>query len=495
MANLFDFQHVTMKKRIYFIGFTVCSFLAMKGQNYHAIQGSYYAGGLGVHNNPSSIVNTPYKWDLTLFGTQLKSSNNFIRIEKYSLLSNPANSEYFFRNGNYAREAKLNLNLNLLNACFAINRKSALAFGINFRSHTSVKTSPYNFIDTLNRVADFFKINTPTATYEGDMLSSSWLEVYGSYGRTVLDNEKGRLNAGITIKAGYSVAGAFVRFRNGQYQRINNSGETDYFIKSAAVNYGYSSNFDRWEGQQTIQKNINTLIGASQSGASIDLGLEYLVKTQEITSVDDDESYNDYKWKIGLAVLDMGFQRYSFGVRSRAISAVFPNVASDSLLDIKFSGSVNSLERLNDTLATLGTLGGNGTRQFNVLNPVRMVLNVDRYITGNFFINAELSFNLGSLAPKQYYTTEELNLLTVVPRWETRKYGVYLPLSYNTRQQFWVGGAFKAGPLLFGVHNLANIFSTKKIQNGGGYIAITFRSPQGGSDRKDNRLNCPKPVW
>jgi hypothetical protein len=484
-----------MKKLISIVIACFSCSLFTQAQNYHAIQGSYYAGGLGVHNNPATIVNTPFKWDVTLAGLQLKSSNNFVRIEKYSLLSNPANSEYFFREGNYARAAILNANLNILNACIALNRKSALAFGVNFRTHTSVKTSAYNFVDTLKRVGDFFKINDPTATYEGDMLSSSWLELYGSYGRTIFDNEKGRLNAGISLKAGYSVAGGFIRFRNGQYQRITNSGETDYIVKSASVRYGYSSNFDRWQPQSSIQNNINTLIGASQSGASIDIGLEYLVKTQEVTDISDDENYNDYNWKIGLSILDMGFQRYTYGVRSRAINAVLTGLATDTALDTKFDGTTNSLERINDSLATIVSLGGNGARQFYISNPMRMVLNADKYITDNFFINAELSINMGSLIPKQYFNTRELNLLTVTPRWETRKLGAYLPIYYNSQQQFWIGGAFKAGPLLFGVHNLANIFSTRKIQNGGGYIAITFRSPGGASARGDRRLNCPKPVW
>jgi hypothetical protein len=191
----------------------------------------------------------------------------------------------------------------------------------------------------------------------------------------------------------------------------------------------------------------------------------------------------------------MGFQRYTYGQKSTAITAVLPGLVTDTVLDTKFDGNTNSLERINDSLATIVSFGSNGARQFYISNPMRMVLNVDKYITRNFFVNTELSINMGSLIPKQYFNTKELNLITVTPRWETRKLGVYMPIYYNTRQQFWIGGAFKAGPLLFGVHNLANIFSTKKIQNGGGYIAITFRSPGSATIRSDRRLNCPKPVW
>ena len=45
----------------------------------------------------------------------------------------------------------------------------------------------------------------------------------------------------------------------------------------------------------------------------------------------------------------------------------------------------------------------------------------------------------------------------------------------NTKNQLWIGGAIKAGPLLLGTHNLANIFSKTKSANGGFYLALTFR--------------------
>ncbi|MBC7423753.1 MAG: hypothetical protein H7334_09900, partial [Ferruginibacter sp.] len=42
-------------------------FNCLAAQNYHAINGSSYAGSLGVGNNPASIVHVPYAWDVTPF--------------------------------------------------------------------------------------------------------------------------------------------------------------------------------------------------------------------------------------------------------------------------------------------------------------------------------------------------------------------------------------------------------------------------------------------
>jgi hypothetical protein len=84
-----------------------------------------------------------------------------------------------------------------------------------------------------------------------------------------------------------------------------------------------------------------------------------------------------------------------------------------------------------------------------------------------------------------------MNLITLTPRWETRKFGIYLPVQYTSNNRFWIGGAFKAGPLLLGIHNWANIFTSNSMQNGGGYIALIIRSPQNLIKKLDKRLDCP----
>ena len=89
----------------------------------------------------------------------------------------------------------------------------------------------------------------------------------------------------------------------------------------------------------------------------------------------------------------------------------------------------------------------------------------------------------------------DLNLVTITPRWETRTLGAYLPIQYNSNNQFWIGGAFKAGPLLIGVHNWARIFSKSAAQNGGGYVALIFRSLKNTQSKKDKKLDCPPGVW
>lgn len=83
-------------------------------------------------------------------------------------------------------------------------------------------------------------------------------------------------------------------------------------------------------------------------------------------------------------------------------------------------------------------------------------------------------------------------MLTVTPRWEKRTLGFYLPVQYNRHGNFWIGGAVKAGPLLFGTHNLLNIFSKNKYIGGGAYLAIIIRPMNFIRDARLKQYECPE---
>lgn len=476
------------KARFYII-ILLAQSLTVIGQNYHAVQGSSYSGSLGLGNNPASIVNTPYPWDITVFGVQEKHSTNALTVYKYSLLSSPANSEYLFNSGNYSRYVYLNFNINLLNARFALNRQSAIAFGVNVRGYARAKTGPYNFIDSLHSTRDFFNLGNSNISLDGNMVSSSWVELFGTYSRTLWDRPADRLNAGATLKVSRGISGAHVGVDNVQAVRATHDNQTYYEFATGNAQYGYSANYDKWKDDRSTSQNLRDFLSYTSGGISMDLGVEYIIKPGGMPSWDED-TYYDYDWKVGLSLLDLGFNQYKYGVNSRSLNGIRENI-SDSLFDAKVNGADNFAafnDSLGDIVSNIRQLGGN----FNVLNPARLVLNVDRYLFDAFYINGDLTINLSSLARKRQYVSE-LNLLTVTPRWETSRLGFYLPMMVNTQGRFWIGGAFKVGPLLLGIHNWANIFSKSKMQQGGGYLALVIRPGKiTGRGRADKRYDCPE---
>jgi len=106
----------------------VCS-LSGQAQDYHAIEGSPYAGAIGVANNPASIVNASYPWDITVFSLEEKNTTNAIRFTDFSYISKDT-LHYQFANGYMKRYAAFNFNVHLLNVRLALWRQfTVLWFG------------------------------------------------------------------------------------------------------------------------------------------------------------------------------------------------------------------------------------------------------------------------------------------------------------------------------------------------------------------------------
>ena len=483
MENRFSMKQ-TIVSAILFLGI----FFPVAAQNYHAIHGSSYAGSLGMGNNPSSILSTPYSWDLTLAGLQVTNTTNIITIHDFSLLSPSKNSSYSINQGDFARNGRTSANLNLLNARIALDRRTSIGFGVNIRALGRVRTEPFNYNDTLGSVRDFFTINPTNRPLEGKFIGSNWIEIFGTYARTVWDRPDSRLNAGFTIKASRGLSGAFASAENIRFQSHSQANNTYYTLTNGSVNYGYSSNFDQLDDKQNTHENARQFLSYTEGGASFDLGAELLIKSGAIPTYDEDDYY-DYEWKVGVSLLDVGANQYKYGAESAVAYGIKPGL-TDSALEQKFV-HVNSLAQANDSLQTIVQNFNTLTGKFTVLNPTRLVINVDRFLSGAFYFNAELSLNLSPLAGNKYYHVEEINLLTLTPRWETKNLGVYLPIQLNAAGNFWVGGAFKAGPLLLGVHNWANIFAKDKMQRGGGYVAIVIKPGKIIEKKHDRRLNCP----
>lgn len=480
-------------KRILLLCIVATPVLKVQAQNYRAIMGSSYAGALGVHNNPASIVSTPYKWDLALFGAQATTSTNAVKILNYSYLSSPANSLFYIQKGEYARKLNFNVNANLLNLRVNLSRKSAIALGVDIRGYGNVSTSNYNFIDTMKNVTNFLNINPSINNVNATVRSSAWAEAYISYAHTISDNETGRLNAGITLRVGRGLSGAIANINDISYQRTVVNNTPVYTVNTVDMLYGYSSNYDRIKSGNS--NNAKDFLQTTNGGAAFDLGIEYLVKSEGVSGLNDNSSYYDYDWKLGVSLLDIGANRYTYGLQSRNVSGIKTNITNRTL-DQRFDSTIRSVKAFTDSLSTLVNMP-NLAREFTVMNPTRLVINVDHYLAGDFYINGEVSVNvpLASLK-KGWYQVKELNFLTLTPRWERKRWGAYLPVQFNTRQQLWVGAAFKAGPLLMGIHNVANLFSKSSTANGGGYIALLIRPWGSGSEgRGDKRLECPKPVW
>ena len=484
--------------KYYLTFFCLLFFNILLAQNYQAINGSSYAGSLGTSNNPASIVHVPYAWDVTPIAVQIKQTTNAVNIEKYSLLSSPKNAEISLQNGEKKRYIFSNQDIRLFNTRISINTKTAIAFGATIRNYIYATTNKANAQDTTQRLHDFFAININNIPLTSEAVVSSWAELYGSYARTIIDEGGKLLNVGVTLKLNRSLAGGYMRANDLKFSAISGANNSVYTLNMGNLQYGYSSNFDKIDSNNSSNTNVKEFLQNTYSGISADIGLEYILQTNEDKEEGGEYAYNT---KVGVSIMDIGNNKYNYGQFSSLAVAGKAGI-TDTLLENKFSG-VSSVAGFNDSLASIVSSFRQLAGNFSIYQPTRLVLNVDQHIVHNFFVNAQLTVPFLSLFSKKIIYLKDINLLAITPRWEIKAVGAYLPILFNNRNQLWVGAAFKAGPILLGTHNLANLFSKNKMQVGGFYLALTLRPgkiyeraahyPDNKSSfRQTKGLDCPK---
>jgi hypothetical protein len=451
------------------------------GQNYHAINGSPYAGSLATSYNPASIVDAPYAWDVTSIALQVKQGTNAFTIKNYSLLSSPKEAKVVLQNGTKERFAFSNQDVRLLNTRISLNANAAIAFGMNIRNYAYAVNASSNWQDTLYSLRDFMKINTGNIPLSGRFSGISWQEIYCSYAQTIVDDGNQVLNGGFTIKMNRGLAGGYADAEGVMYEPLTDG--SGYLLTQGNLQYGYSDNFDRINSGSSNAVNRKAFLKKGFFSLGADVGAEYI----SFSGLDEDNEEAMYDTKIGISVMDIGTNKYRFGSRSRFAAGPQPGT-TDTVLENKFVSS-STFDNFNDSLATISGNIATPDGNFFIYQPTRIVINVDRHIIQNFFINAELTLPVVSLASKNVLYIKDMNLLALTPRWETKSFGAYLPLLMNTRQQLWIGGAFKTGPLLLGIDNFSNLFNRSSARNGGLYLALTVR-PQ---KKYDRTANAPRP--
>jgi len=462
-----------MMKKVVFAVVSICLFYFSPAQNYQAIHGSSFAGSLGIYNNPASGIHSHYNWDVTLLGVQLKSSTNAFSSTQ-PLMKLPK-ADVFLSNGDKPRQLHLSQDLHVLNANFKLNQRRSIALGFNTRNYVHVKSKDFNFVDTITSFNSFLQLNRPDALLGGRVVSNAWAEAYVSYSQIIRNTNLDQLSAGITLKAIRGISGVYLQADRVRFTEIMQPGMSPTFVLTDPNGkYGYSSNYDRLLDDRSSPNEAYDFLSYTQGSLGIDMGVEYLLKNDYAPQYDDEVEEFDYNWKIGISILDLGRNFFKHGKYSRQFNGARTNV-SEIDIENKFS-SPDNIQDFYDSLETVVQQLQSPAAEFYIWQPTRLVINVDKSLHENFFINGELSINFFSTQNGKGIHTRELNFLTVTPRWETALLGVYLPVQFNTQGQLWIGSAFKAGPLLVGIHDIGWLFSNKKAFNGGAYLALVVRN-------------------
>lgn len=440
--------------------------------------------------NPSSMVDSKAWLDVNLVGADAFAWNNFVYFSKDNF--------YFWKNVPQNNWPTPLYNLNGKQKHGVVNLRVdgpsfTLSHGKNaFGFHTAART-----------FVSFEDLSEPTGVfaYEGlgytpqqgvaysqkqmGVFATAWAEVGASYGRIIYQEGKDMINVGGTAKYLMGIGHMSMYLDNLDHTVVN---DQDWNISNLNGQYAMT------------QPGV-----ANGNGFGVDLGVTYkrmLAKVDDYaphTPQSDCGTY-DYRYKIGVSVLDLG----GINFNKNSIIRRFNN-ANTTWTDYPAT-QVNSMSDIDQVIASqFASDAGSVTSgvRYGTALPSAVSVQFDYNIGKNFYANATWvqGFKLNKTT-----TGIRRSLIAITPRYETKWFEASLPISLYDYRYPQLGMAFRFYSVTIGSDNIlpfifpmnvygANIYASVKItlfkNPACGKGGRSKKSKQGSYHHKGGAVDCP----
>jgi len=431
---------------ITFLSLGVFGFL--QAQSYIGFLSDNYSGVNAVINNPANISGSPYKLDINLGGISAFASNNYYGVNVFDALKDGYDFD-LEPTKSLSNDNRGAGNVDVLGPSFMfnLNKNSTLAVftrGRFFINANEINGATIAAIDD-NATND---VNINEEDFNG--VGHAWAEFGVAYARTILIKKNHRLKVGFSLKylKGLGSAYAFGKDFNINYDADGTDlggGETTGSISSSGtLNV---ARFEEFDADNYDYKSPN-----NSSGFGLDFGVTYEWYPDNLDS-------NNYKFKLGLSVTDIGFINYKNGTRE-----VY-NITNSNVSEEDFDNSESISEFLNSFYTR--AQGSNG---YKIDLPSALDVNLDWNLNTKLFLN--LNTNISLISKNRVTANRIANTVSLTPRYESKWLSFYLPFSIVQRNGFRMGAGFRAGPLYAGSGSLISAFASSNNQQVDVYAGI-----------------------
>jgi hypothetical protein len=424
-----------------------------------------YAGVNSAQLNPSALHNSRTWLDVQLLGADLFLENNYLYISKsdykfsnffkagYELPMHPEDygteeRAFYHYTGKNPKDFNIDLRINGPGAMLIWGYH---AFGITtaVRSMMSVRNLPYDLANFAYLGLNYrpqhninYIDNRPFR-----ITGMAWGELGLSYAYTFYARGFDQFSAGLTVKRLFGLGGMYLHANSIDYVVIDDS---TINVKNLDATMGMALPVD----YETNSVSMNPLIRGG--GFSFDLGVTYkrLARYHQkpyFTKLCS-QPYEDYLYRIGVALIDIGGVKYKTNARNYQIdnrSSYWQNVTSIDFRSIDQILDTISYKFYGDTASALTA------DHFTLWLPSALSIQADYHIRDHWYVNASLIYGF-PLSKNAIVRPAELS---ITPRYETSWFGVSMPVSLYDWYLPRVGLALRIYNLTVGTDKLGGFFS------------------------------------
>lgn len=487
-----------MPKRLYALAILLLPFAAAKAQFFTGLRNSPWGGITNVNFNPA-IADSRYLVDINLISVAANANNNYVGFSRklifHPSLANDSNFQSLYLkervNGlhKYAYAGaqiqgplsfmfsfgpKKNRNLNALAFSYHANFIS----NVDHVDETLARTAYYGLGQTANAITNY--LGRDLTNVNLSVKSAAWMDYGITYSRVVLEKRDMLLKVGGTLKLLQPLQGASGYVKNFNYHWTEYESLT---INNAHVGYAYSPGLVTSQGATadaaTYVRNAFSFKNGPPT-VGVDMGAIFEWRPEKMSpemscNCYDPNNAKKYKIAAGFSIMDFGALRFKRDTGSRDFTA---DIQNWNVGNAQFPDGVQSL---TDTINSRFTVGPY-KKYFTIWLPTRFNLFLDYNIWKDFGVNFTALISQ-DLSPK-HNMLHQVSTFTITPKWDSKWFGAYVPLSVDVFGNVSLGATLRIGPLIVGTQDLLGLFAKKYVYNADIHAALKISIP--------NLKVCPK---
>ncbi|MBE98670.1 hypothetical protein [Flavobacterium coralii] len=407
---------------------------AFAQEHYSGISTSRRVGLLNANLNPAELTNMQGTYEVNIFNFSINAANN--KMTFGDLVGGNDDFEEMLFAGN--EPLNMRIDAEILGPAFAM-KVNKWAFGIS--SAANVKASLVDINTTLGNAVTNGGVESISEVYEildGDSQRAtgvSWGEIGLSAARELFNNERHSVSAGITFNLLFP--GTYANMSTSRFSGTitNNFGDVELTNAQAQVNFAYSGSL---AGDFSDSGNFTEFFAGGLNGLSTDIGINYQWKAIDSTT---------YKINAGLAIKNLGSM--TFKDDNNESTNYTLDVPEGQSLDLNQFEDAESIEEIEDILLASGYLARTGgARDFKVKLPAMLTAYADVNVYKKWFITGYVQQKLNEDGENDQIVVQ--NIVSFTPRYSTKFFEAYTPLSFNEVSDFTAGIGFRLGGFFMG---------------------------------------------
>jgi len=444
----------------------------VQGQSYIGFGNDNYNGVHGLISNPANIVDSRFKTDINLVGVSGLIGNDYYSAKFGDIFKDDFD---FDDDGTKSPKNTNNAygNVDILGPSFMFNINSRNSLALFTRGRVFFNVNDING-DTYDNISNEFDENLDFNVNEGDyqMSANAWAETGITYATVLMNQEQHFLKGGISLKYLMGYGNAYSSGKNIVIDYdADGSVITGSIDSQGEISYGNSDNITNDFEDYEFKK--------SADGFGVDLGFvyEWRPNFEDYTVTDNDgkpyapKDINKYKLKFGLSLSDLGSLNYKEGTEQAYD-------ITNSISEDDFDNEEGFEDKLNNLYTQIRS--GNASK---AILPTALHLNADWNINNHFYMN--LNTDLSITSKSNTNTNSISNIVSLTPRFESKWFSFYSPLSYVQNLGVQWGAGLRAGPLYIGSGSILTVLTSDQSKGADVYAGLKIPIYQSRPKDKD----------